>query len=167
MPRISVDQAGGQNVCSLLDAIAWSEIGAQLLAETDDGYNVLVGSVPSKPLLFSSYADHPDIYSSACNSTAAGRYQILHTYWPHYKTQLHLPDFGPVSQDLYAIQQIKERGAYALILAGHLRAAVQLISNIWASLPGSPYGQHTNSFSDVQAAYLAAGGSLADCEATA
>ena len=65
MSRISTDQAGAKNVCALLDAIAWSEIGAQLLAETDDGYNVLVGSLPSKPLLFDSYADHPNVFESA------------------------------------------------------------------------------------------------------
>ena len=62
------------NQKAFLDMIAFSEIGPALLAKSDDGYDVLVGSTPDRPLLFTSYAEHPNILNAACNSTAAGRY---------------------------------------------------------------------------------------------
>jgi muramidase (phage lysozyme) len=161
MTRITAQQAGGQNRVAFLDMIGVSEIGEALLAVSDDGYNVLVGSTPSAPLLFSSYAAHPDVYNAALNSTAAGRYQLLYRYWLAYKASLNLPDFSPVSQDLIALQQIRERRALPLIDAGQFAQAVQACSNIWASLPGNSYGQHTNEMAALQAAYVAAGGALA------
>lgn len=161
MPRITAEQAGGANVCAFLDAIAVSEIGASLLHHSDDGYDVLVGSTDRAPLLFDSYATHPNVYNRRCNSTAAGRYQILARYWPHYRDLLKLPDFGPVSQDLYAIQQLRERQAVPLIVAGHFADAIAAMSNIWASLPGAQYGQHTNELAALQSAYTGAGGVIA------
>jgi muramidase (phage lysozyme) len=161
MARITVQQAGSQNRLAFLDMIATSEIGAALLTKSDDGYNVLVGSTPAHPMLFSSYATHPDIYNRSLNSTAAGRYQLLYRWFAPYKATLHLPDFSPVSQDLIALQQIRERAALPLIDAGHFAAAVAACSNIWASLPGNTYGQPTNEMAALQAAYLASGGMLA------
>lgn len=161
MARISAARAGSANRVAFLDMIASSEIGAALLAVTDDGYNVLVGSTPAAPLTFPSYAAPPDIYNAAMNSTAAGRYQVLNRYAVVYIVQLGLHDFSPVSQDLIALQQMRERSALPLIDAGNLQAAIQACSNIWASLPGNDYGQHQNAVSALQAAYLLAGGTLA------
>jgi len=161
MPRIAIEQAGGANVCAFLDTIAASEIGAAMLAESDDGYNVLVGSTPGNMLLFPSYTDHPDIFNAAEDSDAAGRYQIMHRWWPAYKAQLNLPDFGPLSQDLYAIQQLRECHALPLLAAGNFAGAVAACAHIWASLPGNGYGQHENAVDALQAAYLAAGGTVA------
>lgn len=161
MPRITPDQAGGTNVCAFLDMLAASEIGAALLAHSDDGYDVLVGSLPRAPLLFTSYADHPNVYNAKLNSTAAGRYQLLYRWWVPYKKLLALPDFSPVSQDRVAIQQIKERGAYGLIQTGQFDQAVARCANIWASLPGAGYGQHENQLDQLRTAYTAAGGTLA------
>lgn len=158
MPRITT---ASTNVRAFLDLLAWSEIGPGLLAHSDDGYDVLVGSTPRAPLLFDSYATHPNVYNRRCNSTAAGRYQILARYWPHYRDLLKLPDFGPVSQDLYAIEQLRERKALGLIEGGHIGAAVAQVSNIWASLPGAGYGQREHAMPDLLAAYHDAGGSLA------
>jgi muramidase (phage lysozyme) len=141
--------------------LAWSEIGPGLLAHSDDGYNVLVGSTQRTPLLFDSYATHPNVYNRRYNSTAAGRYQILARYWPHYRALLKLPDFGPVSQDLYAIQQLRERKALPLIEAGNVTAAIAKVSNIWASLPGAGYGQHEHDMQNLLAAYTSAGGEIA------
>ena len=160
MPRLTPTQAGGGNRCAFLDMIAWSEIGATLLAESDDGYNVLVGSTPAAPLLFHSYDRHPDIYNQRLNSTAAGRYQILARWWEPYQRLLRLPDFSPQSQDFVALQQIRERGALPLIDAGRFSQAVALCANLWASLPGNDYGQHQQQISALQAAYQRAGGAL-------
>ncbi|MGG2044825.1 glycoside hydrolase family 24 protein [Burkholderia gladioli] len=160
MARIDATAAGGQNRVAFLDMLASSEIGAALLAKSDDGYNVLVGSTAARPLLFSSYAAHPEVYNRALNSTAAGRYQILSRFWQIYQAQMKLPDFGPVSQDRYALQQLREHMALPLIDAGHFRDAVAKVSNIWASLPGAGYGQHENDIGRLQAAYQAAGGQV-------
>jgi len=149
------------NQRAFLDMIAFSEIGPGLLAVSDNGYNVLVGSTAEHPLLFDSYADHPNILNRALDSTAAGRYQLLHRWWVSYKALLNLPDFGPDSQDDVAIQQIKECKALPAIDAGDLHTAVNLCAHIWASLPGAGYDQHENSFAALEAAYTNAGGTLA------
>ena len=68
------------NESAFLDMIAWSEIGPALLAVSDNGYNVIVGSTPSNPNLFISYSDHPRKLVQlrpGLVSTAAGRYQLL------------------------------------------------------------------------------------------
>lgn len=161
MARIIADAAGGQNIVAFLDMVAASEIGTQLLNESDDGYNVLVGSTPDNPLLFPSYATHPNVLNQALNSTAAGRYQLLHHWYVAYAQLLHLDDFSPLSQDLIAIQQIRERKAIPLILDGQIAAAIAACSNIWASLPGNNYGQHQNQLSMLIASYQAAGGTVA------
>jgi muramidase (phage lysozyme) len=149
------------NRTAFLDMIAHSEIGAALLAVSDNGYNVLVGSTAANPLLFPDYAEHPNVFNPKFNSTAAGRYQFLFRDWFHYKALLHLPDFGPASQDLWATQLIRERGALPLIDMGSFELAVARVSNLWASLPGASYGQHENELAALEAAYTAAGGVVA------
>jgi muramidase (phage lysozyme) len=144
---------------AFLDMLAWSE-GTSTITESDNGYNVLVGSTPSHPLLFDSYADHPRILNAELDSTAAGRYQLLAKYYDAYKQLLKLSDFSPTSQDLIAVQQITERRAMADIAAGNIITAILKCSTIWASLPGAPYGQRQNKLSDLLAEYQKAGGSL-------
>lgn len=150
---------------AFLDMIAFSELGAQLLELSDNGYDVIVGSTPKKPILFSSYADHPrrriNLPRLGIKSTAAGRYQILARYFDAYKKQLKLPDFSPASQDAIALQMIRERRALADIDAGNFAIAVRKVANIWASLPGAGYGQHENKLADLEQAYRSAGGTLA------
>lgn len=155
----------GGNIGAFLDTIAFSEIGAELLAKSDDGYNVLVGSTAEAPTLFDSYADHPHksvwLPKLGIYSTAAGRYQLLYRYWPAYKTQLGLQDFGKSSQDVVAMRQIKERGALLDVDAGRFDIAVEKCRPIWASLPGAGYGQHENNLDSLRVAFQNAGGQLA------
>ena len=153
------------NVKAFLDMIAVSELGYQLLERSDRGYNVIVGSTPQKPILFTSYADHPrrliDLPKLGIKSTAAGRYQLLARYFDAYKKILKLPDFSPASQDAIALQQIREQGALRDIEAGRFALAVNKVKNIWASLPGAGYGQHEHTLAALQLAYTKAGGKLA------
>jgi muramidase (phage lysozyme) len=65
------------NIKAYLDAVAWAEIGPRLLAQSDNGYNVCVGSTLAAPILFDSYDRHPMIRNKATNSDAAGRYQFM------------------------------------------------------------------------------------------
>lgn len=161
MARISVAQAGNKNRIAFLDMIAHSEGTAADPVTQDDGYDVLVTGEKGSQR-FDSYADHPDVLVTINNkglkSTAAGRYQLLYRFWLPYKTMLKLPDFSPVSQDLVALQQIRERHALQSIDDGKFADAVKACANIWASLPGNSYGQHENDVNVLQVAYVAAGG---------
>jgi muramidase (phage lysozyme) len=151
------------NERAFLDAIAHSEIGEALLSETDNGYNVIVGSTPEVPSTFSSYADHPRKLvrlNASLYSTAAGRYQLLEHWYDAYKKLLGLPDFSPSSQDEIALQQIKECNALDDINAGNFAGAVAKCAHIWASLPGAGYDQHENKLADLQLAYINAGGTV-------
>lgn len=154
-----------KNEKAFLDMIAHSEIGPALLAVSDNGYNVIVGSTPAMPILFKSYADHPRrlifLPKLKLRSSAAGRYQLLMRYFDAYKARLKLADFSPASQDAIALQQIRECGALPDINAGNFEEAVRKCRNIWASLPGAGYGQHENRMDKLLAAYVAAGGSVA------
>lgn len=156
MSRIPPFLAGGPNVCAFLDMIARSEGTA---GKGEDGYNVLVGGG-----LFATYKDHPRksiwLPNLGIYSTAAGRYQLLARYFDAYKRQLSLKDFSPVSQDMIAIQQIREQRALPAIQAGDFARAVQLCANIWASLPGAGYGQRENKLQQLVAFYTAAGGKM-------
>lgn len=153
-----------QNQKAFLDMIAHSEIGPALLAVSDNGYNVIVGSTAKKPILFDSYATHPHRLvqlKPGLASTAAGRYQLLARYYEAYRKTLHLADFSPASQDAIALQQIRECQALLLIESGHFADAVAKCAHIWASLPGAGYGQHENKLDHLAAAFTAAGGVIA------
>lgn len=155
------------NQNAFLDMLAYSEIGPELLSASNDGYNVIVGSTPRAPDLFYDYSDHPRKLvhlNDHLSSTAAGRYQILARYFDHYKKELGLPDFSPASQDAIALRMIREQHAFQDVIAGRVRAAIAKCCNIWASLPGSPYGQHTNKLEDLIKAYIDAGGVLSQEE---
>jgi muramidase (phage lysozyme) len=146
-----------RNLAAFLDMLAFSE---GTLGRGDDGYNKLVN--PGKT--FASYAEHPNVsipISPTLRSTAAGRYQFLSKHWQHYKVLLQLPDFGPVSQDKWAIQLIREQRALADIEAGRIGEAIDKCCNIWASLPGAGYNQPEHSKQTLLAKFVALGGVLA------
>lgn len=155
------------NLRAFLDMLAFSELGPELLAESDNGYDVIVGSTAGRADLFDDYAEHPHkrvilkIKGRIVTSTAAGRYQILARYADHYQRALGLPDFGPASQDRIAVQMIRECHALDDIEAGRFSQAARKCASRWASLPGAGYQQHENDINDLKLAYLAAGGSLA------
>ena len=96
---------------------------------------------------FVGYEKHPNILIKAANysSTAAGRYQIL----KNTAKMLKMSDFTPESQDKAAIQLIKGAKAYEDVVAGRWEAAINKTNKVWASLPGSPYGQPTHKMSDA------------------
>ncbi len=150
-----------KNEQAFLDMIAISEIGAGLLAISDNGYNVLVGSTLKAPLLFNDYSSHPRIYNKRFDSTAAGRYQLLYAYYAHYIELLGLKDFSPASQDAIALRQIKEFKALPLINAGKFEESVFKVRKLWASLPAAGYNQHEQKIAYLKAAYINAGGEVA------
>lgn len=128
---------------AFLDLIAWSE-GTSTSPETkDDGYDVIVSGVDGQHT-FTDYSTHPFangrppivVNHSGLLSTASGRYQQMLRNWKVYKVQLSLPDFGHESQDLMALQLIRECKAAGPIEAGNIESAIAACASRWASFPG-------------------------------
>lgn len=124
-----------------------------------NGYRMMFGGG-----LFDSFADHPrkrntfTMSGKPITSTAAGAYQFLERTWDTLARRLGLPDFSPESQDLAAIELIRDAGALNDVFAGRFATAVNKVRRIWASMPGAGYGQPEVALSRLQAAYENAGG---------
>lgn len=82
-------------------------------------------------------------------SSASGRYQFIMPTWEIEVQELGLRDFSPLSQDLAAINQIVKAGAVDDLKRLDLKSFFVKTCKIWASLPGSPYGQPTRSFVEL------------------
>lgn len=128
------------------EALAEPQVQAMLMlirrgegTSDQGGYSRLVGGGS-----FSGWSDHPrrlvKIERLGISSTAAGAYQILARTWDVVRLQAGLQDFSPESQDLAAVQLIRNRGALTDVLAGRLQAALGKLSYEWASLPPWRYG---------------------------
>lgn len=152
MPIISAQEAGDLKVCAFLDMIAWSEGTSEDRHRTTqfDGYDVIVTGSDG-PEIFTDFSTHPFANGRPAKhitgtlfSSASGRYQFLRTHWVHYRDLLLLPDFGPLSQDKWAIRLIRERRALVDIENGNIYSAIQRCANIWASFPGAGYDQPEN-----------------------
>lgn len=158
-----------QNLRAFLDMLAFSEGTSTSPATRDRGYDVIVTGIDGKAEVFSDYSTHPFaggrkskiINSKGLTSNAAGRYQFMLRDYAHYKAQLKLPDFGPASQDAWAVQLIRERRALPMIEEGRIADAISAVRNLWASLPGAGYGQFEHAVAPLLAAYRRAGGTLA------
>lgn len=158
MARISAADAGGVNVTAFLDMLAWSELGADIINQSDDGYNVIVGSLPGKLITFSDYSKHPrklvPLPSYGISSTAAGRYQFLARTWDAI---VHVYKFRgrfiPEAQDLAAIKLLTECGALPHVKAGRIEDAIAAAAPIWASLPGAGYGQREHKLTALLGIY--------------
>lgn len=92
-------------------------------------------------------AELPDAWCAAagfdpgCITTASGAYQITATNWRWLKPLLALPDFSKPSQDKAAIEFLRQQNAIDDILNGRITSAMQKVNDVWASVPGSNYGQ--------------------------
>lgn len=146
------------NVRAFLQTIAFAEG-----TEGADGYRMMFTGQ-----LFNSFKEHPNIKNCSLYkgkplcSTAAGKYQILKTTWDEISRKLNLPDFSPESQDLAAVQLVKQAGAYQDIVAGRFDDAVFKVALTWASFPmpegKSYYNQPSKSLPELRRVYLGAGG---------
>jgi hypothetical protein len=102
-------------------------------------------------------------------SSAAGRYQFLSGTWNNLQQKLGLTNFHATTQDLAAVQLMKDRNMITPLLNGDLQTAVNRGANEWASLPkadgnGVYAGQNARSFGAIESAY---NGFLHDAEAMA
>lgn len=128
-----------RNVRAMLDAIAKAE---GTFGRGDNGYNINVGGRTFN----NNYARHPEIMvqlSPRLRSNAAGRYQFLSTTWKPLAQRLGLNDFSPRNQDIGAVALFADANALNDVMRGDIQTAAHKMRGIWASLPGSPYGQPT------------------------
>lgn len=143
------------NLKAFLDTISVSE---GTYGKGEDGYNVVVGG----GLFHNGYEDHPRILVELpklkIKSSAAGRYQILAKIYDYYKKELGLSNFSPRSQDLIAIQLIRECKALDDIEAGRITLALDKCKSRWASLPGAGYGQREQPVERLLVKYQMLGG---------
>jgi muramidase (phage lysozyme) len=149
---------------SVPEAVADSQVQAFLwLVRTGEGttgpngYRTKFGGST-----FADMSDHPRtvITRSGISSSAAGAYQFLTPTWDEMADKYSLPDFSPASQDIAAVGLIKRRGALADVLAGRFRAAIDKCNKEWASLPGSPYGQPTMTYTKAQNVLVQSGANI-------
>lgn len=121
------------------------------------GYDVIVGGS-----LFTCFNDHPRVLVNLprykIKSSAAGRYQMIRATWDALRKRLKLPDFSPKSQDLACDELLRECGARSALLRGNFDEACQKANPIWASLPGSPYGQRTENSATLRRIFVDRGG---------
>lgn len=134
-------------VRALLDTVAYAE-------GTGDRYNITFGHHE-----FSDMSRHPNrvVTEGGYSSTAAGRYQFLSRTWDGVADRLGLTDFSPQSQDLAAVQLMKDRGMIEPLLNGDFEGAIRAGAPEWASLPTangtSYYGQPVRDISNLRNVY--------------
>jgi len=155
MSHVSSSSAGGawelpRDVRAFLDTLAYAE-------GTNDSYNYIFTHAT-----FRVYTDHPRTRkcSGRLCSDASGRYQFLSKTWDGLAPGLGLTDFTPPSQEKAVVELIRRGGAYRRVSRSHIyenfTGALQKLNGIWASLPGSPYGQPTHSTAQLWRVYKAA-----------
>lgn len=154
LQKKSVDSVNHPNVQAFLKMIRYAEGTAG-----PNGYRTMFTGL----LFDNAYADHPrqrNCAGTLC-STAAGAYQFLSSTWDYVALRLSLKDFSPANQDLAATELIREKGALNDVIAGNFATAVTKVNRVWASLPGSPYGQPTKTLAQLTSVYQNEGGSFA------
>ncbi len=109
---------------------------------------------------FDSFVDHPrmKVCASGLCSTAAGRYQFLAATWEQLALKYRYPTFEPVYQDEGAWALMKEKqvnDTAAIYDFPRFKRAMGILGQVWASLPGSPYGQPTRSIEEAWQRYQA------------
>lgn len=148
------------NVKAFMDAISKAEGG---------GYDFMFGALagkPNDPWRMKSYDTHPG-YGKGGQNSPAGMYQITKETWQDFGTNRQgISDFSPASQDLIALEMLRDLGVMDFIIAGDLPAALNKASGKWAALPQGPGKpgrypkQPSKSYEEFVAFYKAAGGLL-------
>jgi muramidase (phage lysozyme) len=124
-----------------------------------DSYRVMFGGS-----LAPNLKQHPDkvITGNRYSSSAAGAYQFLTPTWQQQQKKLGLQSFGPVEQDIAALDLARQRtmglgGLSYLQEKGLTPEFVAKLAPEWASLPTqqgkSYYGQPVKSFDELKKVY--------------
>ncbi len=150
-----------KQLAAMRDVIAFAEgtDRPEVQKSNHGGYDVIVGGG-----LFHCFKDHPRVLVPlkryGIKSSAAGRYQFIRATWDALRKRLKLTDFSPRSQDAACDELLRECGARRHLEAGKFDDACFAANNIWASLPGSPYGQRTENIATLRRIFVERGGTI-------
>lgn len=123
-------------VRAFLDAIASSE-GAD--------YGTVVYDKPGTQTI-TDFSKHPNIIrrrrinGKITPSSASGRYQFIKSTWNGVAKATGQADFSPRTQDINAVELLRQTGALNDLLAGDFDAAMSKAGTQWASVPKSSLG---------------------------
>lgn len=112
-------------------------------------YDITFGYTPINDL-----SRHPDkvVRSGGYASAAAGAYQFMPSTWQQAAAATRVPDFGPKSQDLAALQLMRWSGVNP-DRSPITPQTIAKLSGQWAAFPtlrgGSAYGQPSKSFNTL------------------
>ena len=114
--------------------------------------------VGRRDVVITDFSRHPEILvecSKTLQSSAAGFLQAIRKTWKSASATMGITDFSPHSQELVAVELIRQRGAMSFILRGDLPGAFKnsKLRLEWASFPGAGYGQRENSLVKLQSVF--------------
>lgn len=146
------------NVKAFLDTIADCEGG---------DYDLMYGAVKGKKnekWRIKDYSTHPGAGAGGKN-TAAGRYQITKANWTENGIEkMGLTDFSPHTQDLIAVEGLRQAKAIEAVLDGDLNNAISKAAKTWNSMPlgkgagNRVAGQHYVKYEEVVSIFKDHGG---------
>lgn len=146
-----------QNVKAFISAISEAEGG---------DYDLMYGGVKGKKKdkwRITDFSTHPGPGIDG-KTTAAGRYQINKANWQENGIKkMGLTDFTPETQDLIAVESLRQVHAVDDVIAGDIPTAVKKASATWSALPRGPglansSGQPYMEYSEFVTAYKNNGG---------
>lgn len=133
----------------------------------DEGYRALFGWRPGNGKVFTSFADHPRIYTEFTDqkgvtqkTSAAGAYQATVPTWEDFIRARGPHDFSPASQDEFALWLTEVCHALDDVDNGRLREAIDKCGGRWASLPSARYAQPRRTYQFCEEAFIRAGGTI-------
>lgn len=146
------------NVKAFLDTIADCEGG---------DYDFMYGAVKGKKndkWRFKDYSTHPGAGAGG-KTTAAGRYQITKANWTENGIKkMGLTDFSPHTQDLIAVEGLRQAKAIEAVLEGDLNNAISKAAKTWNSMPlgkgagNRVAGQHYVKYEEIVSIFKGYGG---------
>jgi muramidase (phage lysozyme) len=156
-----------KNVKAFLDTLAKVEGGDY---HAKFGYGWATGWKSGK-WTFSDESTHPGPGYGG-STTASGRYQITKATWSELSIKaMGLSDFSPGTQDLIAVELLRNVSAIEPLIGSDLKTAVGKASKKWEALPmgpglanrpinGKPSGQPYTEYDEVEKIYKGFGGTV-------
>lgn len=148
------------NVKAFLDTISTAEGG---------DYDLKYGGIKGKkndPWRITDYSTHPGPGFDG-RTTAAGRYQINEANWTQNGIKMMgLDDFSPHTQDMIAVESLRQIKALDAIVEGDMSIAISKAAKTWNALPQGPgqgnrvAGQHYVPYEKVVEIYKKNGGTV-------
>ena len=148
------------NVQAFLDTISQAEGG-----DYDLKYGGIKGN-KNDPWRITDYSTHPGPGYDG-HTTAAGRYQINRDNWMENGVRkMGLTDFSPHTQDLIAVEGLRQQKTIDSVVAGDMRPSIAKAAKTWNALAQGPgltnrvKGQHYVPYEDLIAMFKKNGGTV-------